>query len=65
MKLREIFQIGKGESISFKLLGFGLRSDKGKIFLSQNQYIADITQLTVLSKSRRQNKNDTLTDIEQ
>ena len=41
MKLREIFQVGKEESISFKFLGLGLKSDKGKMFLSQNQYITD------------------------
>ena len=45
-------------------MGLGLKSDKGKIFLSQNQYIADI-QPVVLSKLRRQNKDDTSTDVEQ
>ena len=64
MKLREIFQVGKEESISFKFLGLQLKSNKGKVFLCQNQYIADI-QPAVLSKLRRQNKDDTLSDTEQ
>ena len=57
-------QVGKEESISFKFLGLRLKSTEGKIFLSQNQYIADI-QPVVLSKLRRQNKDDTLSDAEQ
>ena len=61
----DICHVGKEESISFKFLGFGLKSDKGKIFLSQNQYIANI-QFAVLSiKSRRQNKDNTLTNTGQ
>ena len=63
-KLREIFQVGKEESISFKFLGLELKSDKEKIFLSQNQYITYI-QPVVLSKLRRQSKDNMLTDIEQ
>ena len=64
-KLREICQEGKKESISFKfLVGFGLKSDKAKIFLSQNQYIANIQPAVLSIKSRRQNKRNTLTDTE-